>query len=211
MVIGKGTFEYLKAKTASTESCESWTSFHFNTRLKLNGVDYFLRQLRGATFRPDHLGLPLLAYSFRQWYLDAFFLELMSAYESLIQELNAICECGVKMTDHHMLSKVKQKLPPDLVILIEEERKRDWFRKLQWYRNSVSHRFRTPSDDMTAGSGPKPWHYDEYEVSIYYFDEDVDNWKNENIKVCEVYFGKMLDHVNAVWEKMKEQCFLDPD
>ncbi len=201
MVIGKRTFENLKAKNASTESYQSWTSFHFNTRLKLNGIDYFLRQLRSATCRPDHLGLPLLAYSFRQWYLDAFFFESMSAYESLIQELNAIYECGAKMTDRNMLSKVKRKLPSDLVTLIVKEREKDWFRKLQWYRNSVSHRFRTPSNDMTAGSGDKPWHYDEYEVTIYYFDEDVEDWKEENIKVCGVYFQKMLDHINAVWGK----------
>ena len=90
---------------------------------------------------------------------------------------------------------------------IKKERAKDWFRQLQWYRNSISHRFRTPSDDMTAGSGDKSWHYDQHKVFIHYFDEDVEQWKEENIEVCEVYFRKMLDHINAVWEKIKEQCF----
>ena len=107
ITIGAGSFKYSETTNTETQSYESWKSFHFDTRLKLNGADYFLRQLLGSVSRPDRMGSPLLAYHFRQWYLDAFFFELMAAYEILIQELNAIYECGVKIYDSNLFLKVK--------------------------------------------------------------------------------------------------------
>ena len=56
-----------------------WYSFHFATRLKLDGADYFCRQALGAASMPYDLGLPLLAHRLLEWYLDAFFFELMAA------------------------------------------------------------------------------------------------------------------------------------
>ena len=206
MVITRG-FDFLKPTKADDEAFESWKHFHYNTRLKLNGVEYFLREAMGSVSRPDDLGLPLLGYSFQQWYLDAFFMELMSAYESLLQELNAIYKCGIDMNDRSLLSKLRKRLPGDLVEMIFVEREKDWFKKVSWYRNSITHRFRTPSDSMKAGSGDKNWHFSEHSVDIYYYNEDAKEWKSENVKVCGKYFTSMLDFVNAVWVKMKEQLF----
>jgi hypothetical protein len=209
LMVIKRDSEYLQPTKADKDAFESWQSFHYNTRLKLNGVEYFLTQAMGAVSRPDDLGLPLLSYSFQQWYLDAFFTELMSAYESLLQELNAIYKCGIEMSDRHLLSKLQKKLPGDLVEMRLAEREKDWFKKVCWYRNSITHRFRTPIDSMKAGSGDKNWHFDEHSVDIYYYNEDAKEWKSENIDVCGKYFSRMLDFVNAVWVKVKEQLFQD--
>jgi len=211
MIIGEGSFKYLETTNTEQESYELWKSFHFDTRLKLNGADYFLRQLLGSVSRPDRIGSPLLAYHFRQWHLDAFFFELMAAYEILIQELNAIYECGAKVYDRDIFSKVKQALPEDLANLLEEERKKEWFKKLRYYRNSVSHRSRNISDDFTVYGGDEPWRYGHYEVSLRYYNEHTSNWDSENIKVCETYFNKMVDHIHAVWEKIKGHRFSNPD
>lgn len=108
MRIGKGTFGYLKTTNTESQSYKSWTSFHFDTRLKLNGADHFLRQLLGATSRPDRIGSSTSAFHLRQWYLDAFFFELMAAYEILLQELNAIYECGVKIDDHYFFQNSRK-------------------------------------------------------------------------------------------------------
>jgi hypothetical protein len=207
MIINEGSFKY-KEKEPIDDSYNLWKSFHFSTRIKLQGADYFLRQLLGTTSMPDNLGLKLLSYNFRQWYLDAFFFELLAAYECLFQELNAIYECGIKINDRHFLSKVKPKLNADLINILDIERNKDWFKKVQWYRNSVSHRARIPTDDSTTYvEGTPSWHYHHYEVSINYFDEAVNKYKSENIKVCELYLKNMLDHINIVWNKIGEQCF----
>jgi len=206
MTIGKGSFAYLPADKINEKAYHLWRSFHFNTRLKLDGSDFFLRQLKSSICRPDWLGLPHLAYNFRQWYLDAFFFELMSAYESVVQELNAIFECGGKMTDPYLRSEVEKKAPRDLVALMKEEREKDWFKKLRLYRNSVSHIGRTPSDDV-AGWGGRLWHYDTYEVYIYYYDEKTEKFEQEKIDVCENYFRNMLDHITTIWQKIKDYRF----
>jgi len=199
--------KYLKPVKADEEVFESWQSFHYNTRLKLNGVEYFLRQALGAASRPDHLGLPMQGYSFQQWHIDAFFTELMSASEILMQELNAIYKCGIEINDRNLLSKLKKTLPADLTKMIQEDREKDWFKKASWYRHSITHRFRTPIDSWTAGSGEKSWHVDEHSVQIYYYNEDTKEWKSENIEVCKQFFSRMLDFVHAVWTEIKERLF----
>ena len=210
MRIGEGSFDYLETSNTESESYRSWTSFHFDTRLKLNGADYFLRQLMGSISRPDRIGSPLLAFHFRQWHLDAFFFELMAAYEILIQELNAIYVCGVKSYDPSIFSKVKRELPEDLANLLEEEQKKDWFKKLRWYRNSITHRSRNITDDFTVSWGDKPWHYNHYNVSLRYYNERTGDWETEDLRGCEIYFTHMVDHIHLVWEKMKEQRFVNP-
>ena len=175
MTIGEVSFDYLETTNTEEQSYKLWEGFHFDVRLKLNGADYFLRQLLGAISRPDRIGSPILAYHFRQWYLDAFFFELMASYEILIQELNAIYVCGVKAYDINIFSKVKQALPENLASLLEEERKKKWFKKLKWYRNSITHRNRNITNDFTLSWGDKPWHYSHYEVSLEYYNERTSN------------------------------------
>lgn len=62
MEIGKGSYQYRKPKSPNGEEIKLWQGFHFSTRLKLDGADYFCRQVLGAASRPTELGLPLLAY-----------------------------------------------------------------------------------------------------------------------------------------------------
>jgi hypothetical protein len=207
MAIGEGSFAYIETTNIESQVYKSWTSFHFDTRLKLNGADYFLRQLLGSVSRPDRIGSTLLAFHFRQWYLDAFFFELMAAYEILIQELNTIYECGAKAYDRDIFSKVKRFIPEDLANLLEEEQKKEWFRKLRWYRNSITHRSRNITDDFTLSLGDTPWHYTSYEIHLTYYNERTSEWEREQIGVCETYFNNMTDHIHAVWKKIKEQCF----
>ena len=203
----KSIFKYLPTNKVNEEVWDIWTSYHFTTRLKLNGADYFLRQLYGLTIRPAQLGLPNLAFNLRHWYLDAFFFELMSAYDVLIQELNVIYECGIDSDDSQILRKVKQKLPEDLRNIIENERKKDWFKRLQQYRNTVSHRSHTPSSSGLITWGHKKWRYSDYQDNIWYFDRQSREWKYEDSKECKNYFDSMTDYICTIWTKMKEQRF----
>ena len=77
-------------KLPDREPNQRWQSFHSATRLKLDGADFFCRQVLGAASMPDDLGLPLLAHRLLRWYLDAFFFELLSAYDTLLQELGVV-------------------------------------------------------------------------------------------------------------------------
>ena len=84
------SYRWRKLKSSDERQNDLWYSFHFATRLKLDGADYFCRQTLGAASMPDDLGLPLLAHRQLEWYLGAFFFELVSAYDTLLQELNIV-------------------------------------------------------------------------------------------------------------------------
>ena len=90
MISEEGSFKYKLPKGLNEEIFRKWRTFHFATRLKLDGVDYFCRLLLGSASMPLEMGLPLLAHRLTKWYLDAFFFELMSAYDTLLQELNVL-------------------------------------------------------------------------------------------------------------------------
>jgi hypothetical protein len=203
----KGIFTYLPTNKVNKEVWDTWTSYHFTTRLKVNGADYFLRQLYGLITRPDQLGLPELAFNLRHWYLDAFFFELMSAYDVLIQELNVIYECGVDSDDPRILHKVKKKLPNDLCTIIEDERQTDWFKRLQEYRNTVSHRHRILSSSSFGTWVGKKWRYEGANDTIWYFDKESGELKYEDSKECRSYFDNMIDYIHKIWTVMKEQRF----
>jgi len=94
--------------------------------------------------------------------------------------------------------------------LLKDEREKDWFKKLRWYRNSITHRSRNITDDFTVSWGDSPWHYSHYEVSLRYYNERIGDWETEDLKDCEIYFTHMADHIHLVWEKMKEQRFISP-
>ena len=86
---GKGHRIYRKANLRD-DIAQIWQSFHFATRLKLEGSVYFCSQLLGPARLPDDWGLPLLTHRLGMWYSHAFFHELCSAHDTLLQEINAI-------------------------------------------------------------------------------------------------------------------------
>ncbi len=185
-----------------------WWSFHFATRLKLDGADFFCRQALGTASMPDDLGLPLLAHRQTEWYLEAFFFELMSAYDTLLQELNIVYayDSALKPEDVRWIDKKKTKfmenLPEKIFNSIEEGRKKDWFYKVQRYRNTAAHHYTVPLGSGKTGFGDKPLDYSKYNVFIHYLDK-TGNFVDEDIKVCIDYLKNMARHIISVWEIMK--------
>jgi hypothetical protein len=56
----------------------------------MDGANFFLRNALGAASTFDRMGLPLLGHRMIEWYLGAFFFELLSAFDSLLHELGTI-------------------------------------------------------------------------------------------------------------------------
>jgi len=199
-----------KLKSANDRQNDLWHSFHFATRLKLDAADHFCRQVLGAASMPDDLGLPLLAHRQLIWYLDAFFFELMSAYETLLQELNIVYayDLGLKPEkvrwNDKNLNNFMKKLPNNILENIATEREKDWFYNVQRYRNTATHHYTVPLGSGKVGWGDKPWDYNEYGLSIYYLD-DAQELKEEKVSVCTDYLKKMVRHIHQVWEKMAQE------
>ena len=208
--IENGTYKSSKLKAPKDNQNELWHVFHFATRLKLDGADFFCRQVLGAASMPDNLGLPLLAHRQTEWYLEAFFFELMSAFETLLQELNIVYayDLALKPEDVRWRDKKKTKfmenLPGKIFNSIEEGRNKDWFCRVQRYRNTATHHYTVPLGSGKTGSGYKPLDYSEHHVFIHYLDK-TDNFKNENIETCKNYLKNMVEHIRSIWEVMAEE------
>lgn len=215
MEIGKGRYDYHKLNSLDDKQNRLWQGFHFSTRLKLDAADHFCRQVLGAASMPDDLGLPLLAHRQLEWYLDALFFELMSAYETLLQELNIVYayDLGLKPKQvrwakqdakESKFLKLLRTKSPKLVDYMEKEWGEEWFKKVRQYRNMATHHSHLWTGWEKGGWGDKPWDYNEYGLSIYYLD-DAQELKEEKVSVCTDYLKKMVRHIHQVWEKMAQE------
>jgi len=205
MIYKEGLTSYKQSKSLQNDAWKKWRTFHFATRLKLEAADHFCRLTLGAVSMPCDLGLPYLAYKQTKWYLDAFFFELMSAHETLLQELNVVYDIN-RDIEKVIWSSIKGKLPEPLKNLMESEWKAAWFKRLRWYRNTATHHAYIPIGAETVGYGQMPWDYEHHGVELCYVDSDTNESIFEDIKVvCPDYFRKMTMHIRAVWGKMAEE------
>ena len=171
-------------------------------------ADYFCRQLIGAASMPDNLGLPLLAHRQLKWNLDAFFFELMSAYDILLQELNIVFAYDSELEPSQVKwGKIKDKVPKELVQYMDTEWKKEWFKKIRIYRNMATHHAYVPISSWKGRSGDKPLDYNEYDVSmmpIPYLDSSGQPIV-ENINHCKTYLKKMAKYIIYIWGKMVQE------
>ncbi len=207
--IESGSYKSRKLKSLNDRQNDLWQSFHFSTRLKLDGVDHFCRQVIGAASMPYDLGLPLLAHRQLKWYLDAFFFELTSAYETLLQELNIVYAYDLGLepkqirwdTEKDKLTKVE--LPEKLLDYMRKERKKDWFKNVYKYRNMAAHHHYIPTGSTTGWTGKKTsWDY--HKVSISYLD-DTGKPIVERIEECPKYLMRLAEHIQQVWQEMAQE------
>ncbi len=213
MRIDRVSYKYHRLKSPADKQDELWQIFHFSTRLKLDGVAHFYRQVVGAASMPDDVGLPLLAYSQLKWYLDAFFFELTSAYETLLQELNIIYAYDLELEpkqvrwdtkEGKLKGKLREKLPEKLVEYMEQEGEKDWFKNVYQYRNMAAHHHYVPTDSWAIRLGKGPFSYVKSQTYIYYFD-DAGEVKREGISSCKTYLKSMVRHIQKVWTEMAQE------
>ncbi len=206
----RGAYKSRELINATNDKQSSWHSFHFATRLKLDGADFFLRQALGAASMSDDLGLPLLAHREKEWYLEAFFFEIMSAYETLFQELNVVYafDLRIKLEDvrwnDKKSNKFMQTLPQKISTTIQETRKKDWLDKLRNYRNMATHHYTIPLSAHAIRIGSQTTHISEYTVNISYIDKKG-NYYSENIIKCKEYLKEMTEYIKLIWRLISKE------
>ena len=194
--IDKGSYQYRKLKSHNEKQYQEWRLFHYTTRLKLNGANFFrTKVIDTARTSEDEL----------RWYLDAFFFELMAACDILLQELNIVYayDLGLKPKDVRWNNKDKnkfmEKLPDEIFNRIKEERKKDWFCEVQWHRNTTTHHYRTP---ITSGRIHGSLHLTN--VGLQYIDKEGEV-KIKEISICKDYLSNMVNYISSVWGKMAQE------
>lgn len=195
--IDVGEYKPRKPKSLNDELSSDWYLFHYTTRLKLNGANFFCAKVIDTAHTSDEL----------RWYLDAFFFELMSAYDILLQELNTVYayDLALKPEDVRWNKKNKKsksfmdKLPEKIFNLIKAERRKDWFYEVQRYRNLTTHRYRTPIAGIRKIGSPHLTN-----VDLLYVDKKGEV-KFKGISICKEYLSNMVNYINLVWEKMTQE------
>lgn len=201
----KGQRIYLKAKSEGANA-DTWQSFHFATRLKLEGSVYFCSQILGPARLSDELGLPLLNHRLGLWHSHAFFHELCSAYDTLLQEINAIYNCSITV-EKVTWQKIQPKLPTELFGLLDRGRNQSWFREVIGFRNTATHHYGVPMEKTVGGTGDQSWGQSVDDLNLVYIDHSANppTPVRINIAACEVYLKRMLAFINDVWRQMTQQ------
>ena len=193
MEIGKGSYQYRKLKNLDEKQYEQWRIFHYATGLKLNGANFFCTKVIDTARTSENLQL--------RWYLDAFFFELMAACDTLMQELNTVYAYDLQLKPEAVRwNKIKGKLPNELVKYVEEERRKDWFCEVQWYRNTTTHHYRIPKTSLKRHDPPYSADY----VGLGYIDEEGEV-KIKEISICKDYLSNMVNYISSVWGKMAQE------
>ena len=195
MEIDRGEYKPRKPKSLNAEQSSYWRLFHYTTRLKLKGANFFCAKVIDTAHTPeDEL----------RWYLDAFFFELMAACDILLQELNTVYAYDLQLKlEAIRWDKIKGKLPNELVKYGEEERRKDWFCEVQWYRNTTTHHYRIPKSRSKTWWGHDSLH-STYHVGLQYIDKEGEI-KIKEISICKDYLSNMVNYISSVWGKMAQE------
>jgi hypothetical protein len=193
--ISGDSYQYRKPKSLNDEENDLWQLFHYTTRFKLNGANFFSTKLIDTALTPEDES---------RWYLDAFFFELMAAYDTLLQELNTVYAYDLQLEPKAVRwNRIKDKLPDELVKCAEEEREKDWFYEVQWYRNTTTHHYRIPE------TRSKIWEGDDSNIlqidrDLRYIDKEG-KIKTKEISICQDYLRNMAKHISSVWGMMAQE------
>ncbi len=188
------------------ERNELWKDYHLSTRIKLEGAAYYCRCVLGLGSMPLGIGVRDTNHKKLEWYLDAFFFELMSAYEVILQKLNILYSTDSIIEEKDVKwSLVKELLTTDMSEYIRSVRETLWFRKLRQHRNRSAHHSHVNLASWSAGFGDRVWHHDSHDIYMSYVDPLSNQLQLETVKECREYLNKMLDHIYEIWKRVADE------
>jgi len=184
---------------------ESWKHYHLAARIKLEGAAYHCRHILGSASMTPEIGAWDINSRMMEWYLDAFFFELMSAYEVVLQELNILYAKDSSIGEEEVRwASIKPLLGDNLAESMQQVRDLLWFKKLKEHRNRSAHRSHTPLASWSAGFGGRIWEHDAHGISMAYTHPESEQLELESVVECRTYLKAMLDHICDVWQRVAD-------
>ncbi len=184
---------------------ELWKHYHVAARVKLEGAAYYCRQVLGTASMTLELGSWDINFRMLEWHLDAFFFELVSAYEVVLQELNALYSEGSPIEESKVKwESVKPLLKHDLAQSMQQARYLPWFRRLRDHRNSSAHHSHKPLGMWSAGLGDRPWEHETHGIQMAYLDTSSQQLQLEPVNECQQYLKSLLHHIRDVWRAIHD-------
>jgi len=183
-----------------------WEDCHAATRLKLEGATYHFRIIAGSVSLPGNLDdSRQMWWAILKWHLDAFFFELMSAFDCLLQEVNVHYQLGLEEEDvkWRKLKECAENKGVTLTVLadIEQARQQDQFKKIVKYRNMVTHRTIVPVLEGYIISNRPAVQLGSDKAEMY-----TPEGKTEPlVESCLAYLRFMINLIWKVWNTLKRE------
>jgi hypothetical protein len=178
--------------------------FHYSVRLNLDGADFFCRSVIGIFSIPDNFGLYLLADRMKKWYLQAFFNSLISALDTLLQEINVCYNINlpVKEVNYNIFKNNKDKLSKDLIKHYKSNEKSQWYTEICFCRNVSTHHHYLPTTSTSGRSGNNPLDYVEYNAKMLCGIDQNEKPVLKEFMDCRNYLKDTVSFINKAWEIM---------
>lgn len=183
-----------------------WEDLHNATRLKLEGATYHFRIVAGSVSLSGNLDDSRQTWwAILNWHLDAFFFELMSAFDYLLQEVNVRYQLGLSVRDveWRKLTNRAQGKGVTLAVLadIEQARQQEEFKKIVEYRNMLTHRRLAPIEERYVLSNQPA-------VESGYDDAKLctpDGQTEPLVESCLTYLRFMINLIWKAWRTFKRE------
>ena len=208
----KKSYVYATMINLDSELNSKWAKYHWATRVKLEALDYFCRQIIGATCMPIEMGLYKMQMRLVIWNLDAFFYEMVASHERLMQELNILyggkdALAPADTSWDSIKTNFIDKLSIKLVAYIDKTINEDWFRRIYWYRDAATQHFGIMGESklIRSHSDDKIWNWDDFDQYITYVDGATGETKKEHVDQCYDYLNKMIEYVTTVWNEISTE------
>lgn len=154
----------------------NWHTFHWSTRLKLEGATYHWTIIRQVVSRPpgdeeeDNVLWRLL-----HWHIESFFFQLAGSVDMLLQEINAVY--NLELDPKNVVWSSIQKVGNDrsVVKFLEKHWRKPCLRNANEYNNASKHRHY----QGLASVGVHPWRF----ISMFRADAP-----SERLEVCGTHY-----------------------
>lgn len=198
--LGKRTpskLEMHQFSSLNKDAQNNWQVQHNWTKLKLDGAAYHYGMAKGSSSLAPPYDKVGMYWRLVSWHLDSFFFELVSSFDSMLQEVNIRYGVAIPRRNiawkNEIKEKFQNKIPTEVFQLIDEEWNADWFVKVREYRNTATHR--SPLRTLEHWS---PHIIGEHEVQMW-----TEKYKDEPIRKCEEYLRSMANLIVDAWGKFE--------
>lgn len=184
-----------------------WEDCHDATRLKLEGATYHFRIIAGSVSLPGNLDdSRQMWWAILNWHLDAFFFELKSAFDCLLQEVNVCYQLGVPTKNVWNVDSLKQAAQKKELTLaalanLEKAEKEEQFTKIGCYRNMLTHRRLAEIEERYVISN-RPAVASGYDGAKL---RTPDGQTEPLVESCLAYLRFMINLIWKVWNTLKRE------
>ncbi|GEM_PF-3791574 len=138
-----------KVDKETSTALHNWSVFHWSTRFKLEAAEYHAKVIRHINRTPVNDEEDTVHYRLRHWQFDEFFFQLIGAFDTLLQEINALYKLGLntKKVNWKTIEKAanqSQFRSLEVINFLKRQCDEPWLVEVGNFRNASTHRHFAP-------------------------------------------------------------------